>query len=58
MQDLDVEDDVPLKQVPHATIAPLQKQELEARKRRDAAKAKVLFEQKGFCKEGGEGDGY
>ena len=25
---------------------------------RDNAKAQVLFEKQGFCKEGGEGDGY
>ena len=33
------------------------KQEIVRKKHREEAKAQVLFEQKGFCKEGGEGDG-
>jgi hypothetical protein len=31
--------------------------ETETKKQREEVKAQVLFEQKGFCKEGGEGDG-
>jgi hypothetical protein len=34
------------------------KSDAEAKKRREEVKAQVLYEQKGFCKEGGEGDGY
>jgi U6 snRNA-associated Sm-like protein LSm1 len=36
----------------------LHKKETEAKRARDEEKAHVLFVQKGFCKEGGEGDGY
>lgn len=57
-QDLDVEDEVPLQPVPIQHIKPLQQQEVAVRKRRENVKAKVLYEQKGFCREGGEGDGY
>ena len=57
-QDLDQEDVVPLQSVPLANLQPLHKEEQEARKRRETIHAKILYEQKGFCKEGGEGDGY
>jgi len=56
--DLDQEDVVPLQSVPLANLQPLYKEDTEARKRREVIHAKVLYEQKGFCKEGGEGDGY
>jgi len=56
--DLDQEDDVPLQQVNLEQLLPFYLQETEERKKREARKAKVLFDQQGFCKEGGEGDGY
>ncbi|TFY69757.1 hypothetical protein EVJ58_g237 [Rhodofomes roseus] len=56
--DLDKEDDVPLRQVPWEELMPYHRQEIAAKKKREEVKAQVLFEQKGFCKEGGEGDGY
>jgi U6 snRNA-associated Sm-like protein LSm1 len=31
---------------------------MAVKKQKEEAKAKILYEQKGFCKEGGEGDGY
>lgn len=57
-QDLDQEDDVPLRRVTWAALEEYHKEEADAKKHRDEAKAQILFEQKGFCKEGGEGDGY
>ena len=57
-KDLDKEDDVPLRQVAWEELVPYHRQEIAAKKKREETKAKVLFEQKGFCKEGGEGDGY
>jgi U6 snRNA-associated Sm-like protein LSm1 len=58
-QDLDVEDDVPLQQVPYkGHMDKVHKDDFETKKRRDAAKAAVLHEQKGFTREGGEGDWY
>ncbi|KZW02138.1 Sm-like ribonucleo protein [Exidia glandulosa HHB12029] len=56
--DLDVEDEVPLQPVPQDMIQPVHKEDFEARKRREAAKSSVLFTQKGFSREGGEGDWY
>lgn len=56
--DLDVEDDVPLKEVDYQALEPYCKLEAEKRKQRDDAKAQILFDQKGCSKEGGEGDGY
>ncbi|KXN89986.1 U6 snRNA-associated Sm-like protein LSm1 [Leucoagaricus sp. SymC.cos] len=56
--DLDKEDEVPLRQVDYRLLEPYVKQDIEQKKQRDEAKAKVLYDQKGFCKEGGEGDGY
>ncbi|KAG6850518.1 hypothetical protein H0H93_012519 [Arthromyces matolae] len=56
--DLDQEDDISLQQVDWNTLEPYHKSEAEAKKQRDEAKSQILFEQKGFCKEGGEGDGY
>lgn len=56
--DLDQEDDVPLRQVAWNELEPYYQQELAAKRIREETKAQVLFEQKGFCKEGGEGDGY
>ncbi|KAJ3576654.1 hypothetical protein NP233_g295 [Leucocoprinus birnbaumii] len=56
--DLDKEDDVPLRQVDYRLLEPYVKQDIEQKKQRDDAKSKVLYDKKGFCKEGGEGDGY
>lgn len=57
-QDLDQEDDVPLRQVDYQSLDPYHKNDIAKKKAREDFKAKVLYEQKGFCKEGGEGDGY
>lgn len=57
-QDLDQEDDVPLRQVDYKQLDDYYRQDVAAKKQREEAKAKILYEQKGFCKEGGEGDGY
>jgi U6 snRNA-associated Sm-like protein LSm1 len=57
-QDLDREDDVPLRQIDYKQLDDYYRQDVAARKQREEAKAKILYEQKGFCKEGGEGDGY
>ena len=57
-QDLDQEDDVPLRQVEWELLEPYHRQDIANKKNRDEFKAKILFEQRGFCKEGGEGDGY
>jgi len=56
--DLDQEDEVPLRQVAWNELEPYHKKEIASKKRREEVKAQVLYEQKGFCKEGGEGDGY
>jgi len=56
--DLDAEDVVPIVPAPVDLMMGLNRQEVDDRKRRDNLKASILFEQKGFCKEGGEGDGY
>ncbi|KAJ8481123.1 hypothetical protein ONZ45_g916 [Pleurotus djamor] len=56
--DLDQEDEIPLRQVDYALLEQYTKNDAEVKKRRDDAKAQVLYEEKGFCKEGGEGDGY
>ena len=57
-QDLDQEDDVPLRQVDYKQLDDYYRQDVASRKQKEEAKAKILYEQKGFCKEGGEGDGY
>ncbi|KAL9716207.1 hypothetical protein Ac2012v2_000652 [Leucoagaricus gongylophorus] len=56
--DLDKEDEIPLQQIDYRLLEPYVKQDIEQKKRRDETTAKALFEKKGFCKEGGEGDGY
>jgi len=56
--DLDQEEDVPIKQVEYSSLEAYHKQELESKKEREEVKAQILYDQKGFCKEGGEGDGY
>lgn len=56
--DLDQEDDVPLQQVDYSVLDSYHKRDIAHKKAREDFKSKVLYEQKGFCKEGGEGDGY
>ncbi|KAF8314225.1 Sm-like ribonucleoprotein [Clavulina sp. PMI_390] len=56
--DLDAEDEVPIQPAPVEVMMDLNRQEVDDRKRRENIKATVLYEEKGFCKEGGEGDGY
>jgi len=56
--DLDREDDVPLVQVDYESMEATHKQETANKKVHEEAKSQILYEQKGFCKEGGEGDGY
>ncbi|KAG6842622.1 hypothetical protein C0991_000148 [Blastosporella zonata] len=56
--DLDQEDDIPLQQVDWNTLEPYHKNEADAKKQREDAKSQILYEKNGFCKEGGEGDGY
>ncbi|KAF8605151.1 Sm-like ribonucleoprotein [Ceratobasidium sp. AG-I] len=56
--DLDREDEVPLRSVPVEEIAFAHQEEADNRKQIEQVKSQILFEEKGFCKEGGEGDGY
>ncbi|KAJ7254068.1 hypothetical protein B0H12DRAFT_1115791 [Mycena haematopus] len=58
-QDLDLEDEIPQRrQVDYAALEPYHKNDIEMKKQREEVKAQILYEKKGFCKEGGEGDGY
>ncbi|KAK7064191.1 U6 snRNA-associated Sm-like protein LSm1 [Favolaschia claudopus] len=57
--DLDLEDEVPQgRQVDYPALEPYHKKDVETKKQREEHKAQILYEQRGFCKEGGEGDGY
>ncbi|THH06099.1 hypothetical protein EW145_g4325 [Phellinidium pouzarii] len=56
--DLDLEDEVPLKPASYQALKPLYAQDMAEKKHRDYDKAQVLYEEQGFCREGGEGDGY
>ncbi|KAM5535427.1 hypothetical protein V8D89_010949 [Ganoderma adspersum] len=56
--DLDQEDEIPLRQVEWTVLEAYHKQDVANKKHREDIKSQVLYEQKGFCKEGGEGDGY
>jgi len=56
--DLDREDEVPLKQVEWDVLLPYHRGDTDMKKQREEFKSQVLHEQKGFSKEGGEGDGY
>lgn len=49
---------MPLQQVSVQELEVAYKRETELRKKREADKARVLFEGLGFSKEGGEGDWY
>lgn len=57
-QDLDREDEIPLRPVPLEEIGYAHQEESDKRKQNEQAKAQILYDEKGFCKEGGEGDGY
>ncbi|KAF8679829.1 snRNP Sm protein [Rhizoctonia solani] len=57
-EDLDREDEVPLRPVPIEEIGYTHQQEADKRKQVEQAKAQILYDEKGFSKEGGEGDGY
>ncbi|KAH9042341.1 Sm-like ribonucleoprotein [Lactarius hengduanensis] len=46
--DLDQEDDVPLRQVDYKELDDYYRQDVAAKKQREEAKAKILYEQKGF----------
>ncbi|KAH8120354.1 hypothetical protein DFH11DRAFT_1559701 [Phellopilus nigrolimitatus] len=56
--DLDTEDEIPLKAASYQALKPVFSQEMAEKKHRDHDKSQVLYEEKGFCREGGEGDGY
>ncbi|KAJ1311441.1 hypothetical protein OPQ81_009930 [Rhizoctonia solani] len=56
--DLDREDEMPLRSVPLEEIGYAHQEESEKRKQNEHAKAQILYDEKGFSKEGGEGDGY
>lgn len=56
--DLDQEDEVPLRAVDLNTLKPYYKHATETKKQRDEIKSQILYHHLGFCKEGGEGDGY
>lgn len=56
--DLDQEDDLPLAGVNFHALEANHRYNTALKKQHDEFKAQVLYEQKGFCKEGGEGDGY
>lgn len=58
VQDLDQEDEVPLRRVDYAVLEPYHKNDTVTKKKQEDIKSQILFEQKGFCREGGEGDGY
>ena len=57
-QDLDLEDDVPLRQVEYKQLEPYHKDDVERKRLHEEMKSQILYEKKGFSKEGGEGDGY
>jgi len=57
-QDLDQEDDTPLVHVDYEALEEVHKEEVASKKVHEETKSQILHEQKGFCKEGGEGDGY
>jgi len=56
--DLDQEDEVPLRQVEYSVLEHYHKNDSAAKKKHEDLKSQILYEQKGFCREGGEGDGY
>jgi U6 snRNA-associated Sm-like protein LSm1 len=58
VQDLDQEDEVPLRRVEYSVLEPYHKNDTATKKKLEDNKSQILYEQKGFCREGGEGDGY
>lgn len=42
----------------YRALEPYHKADLDLKKQRDEVKAQILYEQKGYSKEGGEGDSY
>ncbi|KAF9531959.1 Sm-like ribonucleoprotein [Crepidotus variabilis] len=56
--DLDQEDELSLSQVDFKALQDIHKHDTASKKIHEEAKSQILYEQKGFCKEGGEGDGY
>lgn len=57
-KDLDLEDDVPLRPVDYNALEPYCKNDVERKRLHEEMKSQILYEKKGFSKEGGEGDGY
>jgi U6 snRNA-associated Sm-like protein LSm1 len=55
---MDQEDEVPLRQVEWSVLEEYHKNETEAKKVKEEKTIQILYEQKGFSREGGEGDGY
>ena len=45
---------MPLRQVDWETLEPYDLKDIAEKKQRDELKASILFEKRGFCKEGGE----
>lgn len=57
-QDLDLEDEVPQQEVNYASLEPICQEDAAKKRLKDNVKARILYERQGFCREGGEGDGY
>lgn len=49
---------MPLRQVEWNVLEEYHRAEIEAKKVQEEDKAKILYEEKGFSQEGGEGDNY
>lgn len=49
---------MPLRQVEYSVLEPYHKNDTVEKKAEEDLKAQVLYEHKGYCREGGEGDGY
>jgi len=56
--DLDLEDEVPQQEVNYASLEPICQEDAAKKRLKDNVKARILYERQGFCREGGEGDGY
>ena len=44
--------------MPYEALKDIYAQEVAEKKHREHDKSQVLYEERGFCREGGEGDGY
>jgi U6 snRNA-associated Sm-like protein LSm1 len=44
--------------VEYSVLEVYHKNDTAAKKKHEDIKSQILYEQKGFCREGGEGDGY